>query len=221
MTDLPNIKRERNPDATRRRILEAAEVEFARKGYDGARLRDVAQIAGVNHALLHHYFGDKLSIFRAVIENAFADVSREAYDKMRKHSRLEELIPAWLGMLVTFHATRPNLARLLHLASMDPESPAYAAIADVRRYVGGPVQEAISKAIEEGVARGEVRDDIEPRRLVALSMGAVSYVFLEDRFFAEFLGESVLDEAQQKAHLAAATAFVTSAVFRATAKPSG
>lgn len=221
MTDTPNIKRERNPDATRKRILDAAEVEFARKGYDGARLRDVAQIAGVNHALLHHYFGDKLSIFRAVIENAFADVSRQAYDRMRKHSKLAELIEAWIGMLVSFHTTRPNLARLLHLASMDPASPAYAAIADVRRYVGGPVQESISKAIEEGVARGEVRDDIEPRRLVALAMGAASYVFLEDRFFGEFLGESVLDEEQQKAHLAAATAFVMSAVFRPVANVAG
>jgi hypothetical protein len=104
---------------------------------------------------------------------------------------------------------------------MDPASPAYAAIADVRRYVGGPVQESISKAIEEGVARGEVRDDIEPRRLVALAMGAASYVFLEDRFFGEFLGHSVLDEDQQKAHLAAATAFVMSAVFRPGANPAG
>ncbi len=219
MTEVPIPKRERNPDATRRRILDAAEIEFARKGYDGARLRDVAQIAGVNHALLHHYFGDKLSIFRAVIENAFADVSLQAYDQMRKHSDLRELIPAWLTMLVTFHANRPNLARLLHLAAMDPASPAYTAIADVRRYVGGPVQEAISLAMKEGVARGEVRDDIEPRRLVALAMGAVSYLFVEDLFFTEFLGSDVHDQAQQKAHLEAAIAFVTSAVFRAVPLP--
>lgn len=206
-------RRTRNPEETRKRILEAAEEEFARKGFDGARMRDVAQVAGVNHALLHHYFGDKESLFRAVVENAFSEVPTQALEEMRKHGDLEALIPAYVGMLVQFHQSRPSLARLLHLAAMDPSSPVQAAIGEITRYIGAPVQEAIAKALEQGQKDGRVRADLDARRMVSLIMGLSSYVFLEDRFFREFLGGDVRSEEGAKAHLDAAVAFVRSALL--------
>ena len=37
-------------------ILEAAEREFLKKGFDGARTTSIAAAAGVTHAMLHYYF---------------------------------------------------------------------------------------------------------------------------------------------------------------------
>lgn len=44
-------------------ILQAAEHEFARVGYDAASIRGIAREAGVDSALVHHYFGDKAGLF--------------------------------------------------------------------------------------------------------------------------------------------------------------
>jgi AcrR family transcriptional regulator len=49
-------------------ILEAAEQVFMDKGYSGAKMTDIAQIAGVNHAMLHYYFRTKENLFNRVFE---------------------------------------------------------------------------------------------------------------------------------------------------------
>ncbi|OGO55310.1 MAG: hypothetical protein A2V85_06755 [Chloroflexi bacterium RBG_16_72_14] len=53
---------------TRGRILEAARAAFAERGFDAATIRDVGARAGVDSALVHHYFGTKLRLFVAAME---------------------------------------------------------------------------------------------------------------------------------------------------------
>ena len=56
---------------TRGEIIEAAKRVFAAKGYDGASLRGVAREAGVDPALVHHYFDGKASLFVAAMALPF------------------------------------------------------------------------------------------------------------------------------------------------------
>jgi AcrR family transcriptional regulator len=56
---------------TRERILEAARAEFAERGYDKTSVRGIAKAAGVDPALVHHYFGTKDEVFAAAIELSF------------------------------------------------------------------------------------------------------------------------------------------------------
>ena len=52
---------------TRGRILDAARVAFGERGYDGASVRQIAADAGVDPALVHHYFGPKQRLFVAAM----------------------------------------------------------------------------------------------------------------------------------------------------------
>ncbi|MGW1227387.1 TetR/AcrR family transcriptional regulator [Streptomyces sp. NPDC001478] len=61
------------PDA-RTRILDAARAEFAERGYDKTSVRGIAKAAGVDPALVHHYFGTKDEVFAAAIEVSFEPV---------------------------------------------------------------------------------------------------------------------------------------------------
>ena len=58
-----------------------------------------------------------------------------------------------------------------------------------------------------------IRADIDARRLVSLSIGAVAYVFHEDRFFSLFHGGAVRAPESVEAHRKAAHAFLSTAVF--------
>ncbi len=49
-------------------ILAAARAEFAAGGYDGATIRGIAARAGVDPALVHHYFGAKDQLFETALE---------------------------------------------------------------------------------------------------------------------------------------------------------
>ncbi|WP_262282484.1 TetR family transcriptional regulator [Micromonospora sp. MA102] len=59
-------RRPGNPD-TREAILAAARAAFAERGFDAASIRSIAAAAGVDPALVHHYFGTKEELFRAAM----------------------------------------------------------------------------------------------------------------------------------------------------------
>jgi AcrR family transcriptional regulator len=60
----------RRPGAsgTREAILDAARRAFAELGYQQATVRGVAELAGVDPALVHHYFGTKQALFVAAVQ---------------------------------------------------------------------------------------------------------------------------------------------------------
>ncbi|MET7484167.1 TetR family transcriptional regulator [Streptomyces sp. NPDC005538] len=76
MTDATAKRRGRPPRTesadTRDRILTAARDEFAERGYEKTSVRGIAKAAGVDPALVHHYFGTKEQVFESAIEVAFA-----------------------------------------------------------------------------------------------------------------------------------------------------
>ncbi|MHB9859950.1 TetR/AcrR family transcriptional regulator [Streptomyces sp. YIM S03343] len=57
---------------TRDRILAVAREEFSKRGYEQTSVRGIAKAAGVDSALVHHYFGTKDQVFEAAIALAFA-----------------------------------------------------------------------------------------------------------------------------------------------------
>lgn len=72
--------RPRNAAATREAILRSARTAFARSGYDGVGVREIAKGAGVTAMLINRYFGSKEQLFAEVVADTMADpviLSRE------------------------------------------------------------------------------------------------------------------------------------------------
>jgi TetR/AcrR family transcriptional regulator len=61
----PN-ERQRDPERTKARIIEAAVEEFSAKGYTGARVSEIARRAGVNQQLIAYYFDGKEGLYREI-----------------------------------------------------------------------------------------------------------------------------------------------------------
>jgi AcrR family transcriptional regulator len=64
-------KRPRNAAATRTAILHSAIEAFARAGYDGVGVREIAGDAGVTAMMVNRYFGSKEALFAEAVEAAF------------------------------------------------------------------------------------------------------------------------------------------------------
>jgi TetR/AcrR family transcriptional regulator len=75
--------RKRNPEETRRRILDAAETLFAAKGFTGTRVQSIVDRARVNKRMLYHYFGSKRGIYAAVAELRFREILDPTYEQGR------------------------------------------------------------------------------------------------------------------------------------------
>lgn len=167
----------RNSAATKLRLLDAAEHEFAARGFTGVRLRDIADAAGVQPALIHHYFGDKQGLYRAVLDRALLPTSTESWTLLGSGRDVEGLLDGFADMLLRFHATHHNLlAMLRHEATTGSE-----VLSELMRERTLPVIDALRAVIVEIQARGGIRADLAPEEIIVAGMSMVAYPFLESR----------------------------------------
>ena len=84
------------------RIFEAAKTVFFRQGYDGARMDEIARLAGVNKAMLHYYYRSKrklfLSVFRSSVEHLLPHVGRLLRDDLPVLEKVDRFIASYLDV---------------------------------------------------------------------------------------------------------------------------
>jgi AcrR family transcriptional regulator len=137
--------RKRDAEATRAAILAAAKVHFARSGFDGAYLRNIAAEAGADAALISRYFGGKDGLFEAALKDSIAPDIASHWDRasfateiaktMAGHAHQHvERMHAFQFLLQA--ATNPSTAPLLNKAVQERF------LEPIRRWIGGSEAEA-------------------------------------------------------------------------------
>lgn len=176
----PGTSPARNAAATQARILEAAEREFATQGFSGARLREIAATAGVQPALIHHYFGDKRGLYRAVFDHAMEGTAEGSWKIIEAHRGAERIdveavVTGFVDLMVDFYAAHRNFAAILRHEAMVGGDVAM----DVVRTRALPVIDAVCAFIGLEQERGTIRRDVPPRELVLSAISMVLYPFAE------------------------------------------
>ncbi len=77
---------------TEEKIFDSATEIFIKKGFDGARMQDIADHAGINKSLLHYYYRTKERLFNAVFENIADRIFRKLIPVFDEELSLEEKI---------------------------------------------------------------------------------------------------------------------------------
>jgi len=151
---------------TRRRLQEAATVEFAERGPDGTTMSRIAERAGINKERLYKYFGDKEALFETVLTAELAKLSASV---LPPEGGLEE-IGEFAGRTFDYYAEHPELARLLLWEALS----------------GGPVADEAGRtahyrhkamAYAQAQSQGVLGDDIDADHLVLLIIGLAAWWF--------------------------------------------
>ena len=171
---------DRDAANTRVKILDAARQEFIERGYDGARVQRIAELSGVNKAMIYYYFGSKIKLYRLV----FRKVVLGNLQKLEKITYGDEPVEEKIGQLVNFYLQifggDPGFVRLV-MRELAGESVVLKELfAEVRSQSGGidfpgAIFEMIfQKGIKESLFR-----PIDPRHtLVSLVGMSAGYFFL-------------------------------------------
>lgn len=110
----------RNLAASREAILDAAEVAFADRGYEGASLQQIATAAGVSRGMPSYAFSSKERLYEAVLERAFAAPTALAREGRAPGGGDPRAVLAGLvGSYLDFLAARPTYVRLLQRAALE------------------------------------------------------------------------------------------------------
>ncbi|MFO0645693.1 MAG: TetR/AcrR family transcriptional regulator [Polyangiales bacterium] len=163
--------RVRDADATRARVLEAAEVLFARKGFDGTRLREVAEDAKVTVPLVCHHFGDKDSLYAAVIERGIEHFASFGWDVLRRSHTVAEQLAGFITGLIDLAAHSPNMTAILHREMADGGERAR----PLAERMLQPLKNAATETLRAAQVRGEVREGLDVEMVVLHVVGAVLY----------------------------------------------
>jgi TetR/AcrR family transcriptional regulator len=103
-----------NDPKARGRIIKAAEELFAARGYAGTPIRDIAEAARVNPAMVHYYFGNKEGLYHQILENAAAEVRAELLRTAASGASAEERLAGFISTYTDYIFSHPDLARILH-----------------------------------------------------------------------------------------------------------
>jgi TetR/AcrR family transcriptional regulator len=159
------VRRRSSGQQTRAEILAAAERHFAERGFEAARLEDIAADVGIRRAAIFYYFGDKHELYAAVLDEVFAGAMATVPRDGSVVERLEASLTGW----IEYVARRPSVARLIlrEAASAQPD-----VVSPFVRAGSAPVA-MLRAMINQGVASGELKPLTDPHRFISL-MGATT-----------------------------------------------
>ena len=178
--------RNRDAEATKARILEAAKREFARKGLGGARVDVIAEKAKANKRMIYHYFESKEGLFQTVLEEAYVAI-RTAEQKLNlDHLEPEDALERLVRFTWDYYLKNPEFITLvnsenLHGARHLKKSETVKIYS--RRFVS-----MVSAILERGVAKGVFRRGVDPVQL-NITIAAIGYYYLTNRFTGSILFE--------------------------------
>jgi hypothetical protein len=90
-------------------ILEAAKKVFHKKGFDGARMQEIADEAGINKSLLHYYFRSKEKLFEAIFQDAFKQFLPKIGEALISDKSLFEIITLFVNGYIEMLIKNPYL----------------------------------------------------------------------------------------------------------------
>jgi len=157
------VRRRSSGLQTRGEIVVAAERHFAERGFEAARLEDIAADVGIRRAAIFYYFRDKHELYAAVLEEVFAGAMAALPSDGSAAARLEASLTGWIDYV----ARRPNVARLILREAANAQPGAASPLMRAGR---APVA-WFRALIDEGMASGELKPLVDPHRLFSL-MGA-------------------------------------------------
>ena len=179
----PRKRRALAPEARRAAILDAALEEFTARGFEGARLDDVAKRASIAKGTIYLYFADKEALFQELVRSMVSPVLA-TLEQMRAPD-----IPARMlieGLLATFVREVYGTRRKDMIRLILTEGPRFPAIAEFYyREVVARVLAIVRPLLERAVARGELPNDSLvrfPQLIVAPGLAAIMWSALFEKF---------------------------------------
>jgi AcrR family transcriptional regulator len=151
--------------ATRNRILDAAERLFAQRGFHGVSVRDITGAAGVDVALANYHFGSKLGVLEAVFTRRAEDLNNERLERLdavlaargRRAPDLEAIIDAFTHPLLDRSARGgPGWKSYFALVAEVNNSPEFGGLLMTRHF--DPVVQRFIEAIRCALPDADERD---------------------------------------------------------------
>ncbi len=177
----------------REHILVVAEELFAEKGFDGTSVRDIAQLAGVNLAMISYYFGSKENLLKELIEYRFSDSIKALEEKTN-----DQLQTPWekIEWIIDFYVERIINNRRFHsIMGQEYNTGRSQEIKELITNIKMQNLERIKKIIAEGQRKQAFRK-VDVEMTMATMMGTITQVINARKLYCVLLKIDSTDDAE-------------------------
>lgn len=164
-------------------IINTAEKLFSLTGFDGTSVRDIANEAGVNVAMISYYFGSKEKLMEAVFEQRTTNIRIKVEnllqdDKMTHLEKVNILIDDYVDKFIhqqEFHKI------MMREQLIEKNTPIAALIHELKK----KNMASIKKLIHEGQKTGEFKKNVDVVMMMSTLVGTVSNMITSQPFYKE------------------------------------
>lgn len=163
-------------------IMEKALEVFAEKGFDSASVRDIAQRADVNVAMISYYFGSKEKLLEAIFMNHTGSMRGKIetilHSKADPLEKVDLLIDTYINVIIENRSFHRLMMREQVLIK---EGPLYQYLRDMKRQNRGMIE----VAVKAGQKAGLFQKNIDVSMLAVVLFGSVNHFFSNYKFVCE------------------------------------
>jgi AcrR family transcriptional regulator len=164
--------RSRRSAETRERILHAATEVFARSGFHGARVADIAEQAGIAYGLVYHYFRNKDDILAAIFSERWGQYLQYLHDVAQTTSTFPDRMRRLVHFWVETYRRDPDLMTIM----INEVSRSYEFLESHDIGTVLIAFDAIEAMVREARDKGELGRDIDPKLASYVIFGAAEMV---------------------------------------------
>ncbi len=198
-----------NEKSTDQKIIDAAIPLFAKKGFAGVSVKELAEAAGVNIALISYYFGGKENLYMTIMKMEFELLSN-LIDRVSSESCSPvERIKIFTREIIILHKKNPDIEILIYSEIMNPT----ACYESVVKQGIDQVHHFLKTCITAAIAIGQFRPDIKPD-CASIALISTIHFYL----FTRHIADGFLPECEDKVEY-----YITEALdtyFRGTLNPN-
>jgi AcrR family transcriptional regulator len=168
----------RNPDRTRRRILQAAIRLFAKHGFHAVSVDQIVGQARVNKRMVYHYFGSKDALFEAALSEVYKRIEETEFHAVERGRSPREKLSRLLESYFEFLDEEPEFTRLLQWENLEKGRHL---TKENHLLTKNPFLERFRAIVQDGVATGEFRSDLDVTHLMIHFIG-LCFIYHSNQF---------------------------------------
>jgi AcrR family transcriptional regulator len=182
---------QRDPERTRQEILDVATAEFARNGYSGARVDDIAAKTRTTKRMIYYYFGGKEQLYIAVLEQAYS-VARDAERRLDvDHLDPVSAIRTLAELTFDHHESHPDFISLVAVENIHRGE--FIAKSGALSELNTPAVSVTARILDRGYASGAFRRRVEAID-VHMMISAFCFFRMSNRYtFGAIFGLDLID----------------------------
>ena len=178
-------------DITKEKILRAAETAFAERGLYGARVDEIAELAGVNKRMIYAHFGSKEELYVAVLDEVYGRIADEEQAILSEAGDCATLIRRNIEGNFKFLCKNPTFVKMVLWENLNGGEYLKRSTAKNTKQAA---LDSVKNILREGIAQGVFRDDIDVDEVVLSSQMFVYSYFSNIHTMAYIMERDFLNE---------------------------